>query len=89
MAVLYIKKSGLWQVNKNRLVVLNVHESYFISRHVKGKFGRGAGKKIPVPGITKRGDKLFTKVISDCSREELLLIIKGKVLDGSDVYIDG
>lgn len=68
---------------------VELDESYFGPRRVRGKRGRGAGSKIPVFGIIKRGDKVFTKVVSDCSREELLPIIKGKVLEGSDIYTDG
>lgn len=68
---------------------IELDESYFGPRRVRGKRGRGAGSKIPVFGIIKRGDKVFTKVVNNCSREELLPIIKGKVLEGSDVYTDG
>lgn len=68
---------------------IELDESYFGPRRVWGKRGRGAGSKIPVFGIIKRGDKVFTKVVSNCSREELLPIIKGKVLEGSDIYTDG
>lgn len=68
---------------------IELDESYFGPRRVRGKRGRGAGSKIPVFGIIKRGDKVFTKVVNNCSREELLPIIKGQVLEGSDVYTDG
>ena len=68
---------------------IELDESYFGPRRVRGKRGRGAGSKIPVFGIIKRGDKVFTKVVNNCSREELLPIIKGQVLEGSDIYTDG
>ncbi len=68
---------------------VELDESYFGPKRIRGKRGRGAGDKIPVFGIIKRGDKVFTRIVSNCSREELLPIIKGHVLEGSDIYIDG
>ncbi len=68
---------------------IEVDESYFGPRRVRGKRGRGASGKIPVIGLHKRGEKVFVSVIANCSRKELLPIIQGKVLTGSDVYTDG
>jgi len=41
--------------------------------------GRGAAKKTPVFGILKRGGKVYTETVPDCSRDALLGIIRGKV----------
>ncbi len=68
---------------------VEVDESYFGSRRVRGKRGRGAGGKIPVIGILKRGGKVYTRVVKNCSREEILPILKGKILEESTVYTDG
>ena len=40
---------------------IEVDESYFGGRR-KGKRGRGAGGKIPVFGLLKRGGKVYTKI---------------------------
>ena len=68
---------------------VEVDESYFRARRVRGKRGRGASKKIPVVGLLKRGGKVYTKVIKRCTKEELMPVIKGKVLSETTVYTDG
>jgi len=54
----------------------------------KGKRGHGAGGKVPVFGILKRGDKVYTKVISDTRSRTLLPIIEARVYPDSIVYTD-
>ena len=49
---------------------------------------RAAGKT-PVFGLLKRGGKVVVRIVSDCSRESLMLIIQGLVLEGSTIYSDG
>lgn len=44
---------------------------------------------MPVFGIIILGDKVFTKVVTNCSRGDPLPIIKGQVLEGSDIYTNG
>ena len=68
---------------------VEIDESYFGARRVRGKRGRGAMGKVPVFGILKRGGKVYTRIVKNCSRAELLPILKGKVLDGTTVYSDG
>jgi transposase len=68
---------------------VEVDESYFGPRRVRGKRGRGAGRKIPVIGLHKRKDRVFVSVVENASRRELLPIIQGKVLSGSNIYTDG
>ena len=64
-------------------------ESYFGARRVRGKRGRGAAGKTPVFGLLKRGGRVFVKIVENCSKEELLPVIQGKILENSVVYTDG
>ena len=64
-------------------------ESYFGARRVRGKRGRGAAGKTPVFGLLKRNGKVFVTVVPNCSREELMPIIQGKILEGSTIHTDG
>ena len=68
---------------------VEIDESYFGARRVRGKRGRGAGGKTPVIGLLKRGGKVFTAIVENCSRQELMPIIKGQVLSAATVYTDG
>ena len=63
-------------------------ESYFGARRVRGKRGRRAAGKTPVFGLLKRGGKVVVRMVSDCSRESLMPIIQGLVLEGSTIYSD-
>lgn len=64
-------------------------ESYFGARRVRGKRGRGAAGKTPVFGLLKRGEKVFVTVVPDCSKESLMPVIKGLILESSTIYTDG
>ena len=66
---------------------IEVDESYFGGRR-KGKRGRGAGGKVPVFGLLKRGGKVYTKIIPDASSATLFPIIERKVVPDSIVYSD-
>jgi transposase len=66
---------------------IELDESYFGGRK-KGKRGRGAIEKIPVFGILKRGDKVYTQIVKNCTVSELLPIIEGKVNKDSIIYTD-
>ena len=68
---------------------VKVDESYFGPRRVRGKRGREAGEKAPVIGLLKRADCVFVKVVPNCSRQELLPIIKSQVLNEATAYTDG
>lgn len=68
---------------------VEVDESFFGSRHVKGKRGRGAFGKTIVFGIFKRNGKVYTEIVPDCSKATLQAIIRGKVEPESVVYSDG
>lgn len=68
--------------------VVEVDESYFGSRHVKGKRGRGALGKTIVFGIYKRNGKVYTRIVPDVSRASLQAVIKGKVTLDSIIHSD-
>ncbi len=68
---------------------VEVDESYFGARRVRGKRGRGARGKVPVVGLLKRRGKVYTQIISNCTREQLMPILRGKILSKSTVYTDG
>ena len=68
---------------------VEIDESYFGPRRVRGKRGRGAGGKTPVIGLLKRGGKVFTEIVENCSQQALLPIIKGQGLSEATVYTDG
>ncbi len=67
---------------------VEIDESYFGPRRVKGKRGRGAAKKTPVFGILKRGGKVYTEIVPDCARDTLVKIIRGKVDLESVIHSD-
>jgi transposase-like protein len=58
---------------------VEVDESYFGARRVKGKRGRGAGSKTIVFGIYKRNGKVFTEIVEDVQKKTLQAIIRGRV----------
>ena len=68
---------------------VEIDESYFGPRRVRGKRGRGAGKKLIVFGLLKRHDKIYTKVIDSAEKKEVMPIIQSVVSSGSDIYSDG
>lgn len=68
---------------------IEVDESYFGARRVRGRRGRGAGGKTPVLGLHKRGDRVFLSVVRNCSRRELMPVLRGNILSQSDIYTDG
>ena len=68
--------------------VIELDESYFGARRVKGKRGRGAYGKTPVFGILQRGGKVYTEVVSDCAKKTLQGIIRGKVNPDSVIHSD-
>jgi len=67
---------------------IEVDESYFGPKRVKGKRGRGAGAKTPVFGILERGGKVYTEIVPDCAKRTLQRIIRGKVEPDSIIHSD-
>ena len=68
---------------------IEIDESYFGPRRVRGVRGRGAGKKIIVFGLLKRGDKVYTQIVKNASRDVLKQIIQERITGDSTVYSDG
>lgn len=64
-------------------------ESYFGAKRVRGKRGRGAAGKTPVFGLLKRNGKVHVEIVRNCSREQLIPIIQGHILEGSTIHTDG
>ena len=58
---------------------IEVDESYFGGKRIKGKRGRGAFEKTPVFGIFKRDGKVYTEVFPNCAKARLKGIIRGRV----------
>ena len=67
---------------------IEVDESYFGARRVKGKRGRGAQGKTIVFGIYKRNGKVYTEIVPNVSRKTLQAIIKGRVELNSVIHSD-
>ena len=68
---------------------IEVDESYFGARRVRGKRGRGASGKTIVFGLLKRHGKVYTEIVSDVSRKHLQAVIRGKVGLDSVIHSDG
>jgi transposase len=73
---------------------VELDESYFggprKKLHAKDrrKRGRGAENKVPVFGVLKRNGKVYTQVIKNASKQELLPIVRQLVRKKSTVYTD-
>ncbi len=68
---------------------IEVDESYFGAKRVRGKRGRGAGGKTIVFGIYKRNGSVFTEIVPNAQRKTLQNIIRGKVSLDSVIHSDG
>jgi len=58
---------------------VEVDESCFGARRVRGKKGRGAGGKTIVLGILERQGKVYTEIAPDASRKQRQAAIRGQV----------
>ncbi|HEV2706773.1 MAG TPA: IS1595 family transposase [Pyrinomonadaceae bacterium] len=68
---------------------VEVDESYFGARRVRGKRGCGASGKTVVFGIFKRNGCVYTEVVPDCRKRTLLAVIRGRVTLDAVVHSDG
>jgi transposase-like protein len=68
---------------------VEVDESYFGSRRVRGRRGRGAFGKHIVFGIYKRNGFVFTEIVPDVQRKTLQSVIRGRVSLDSVIHSDG
>lgn len=67
---------------------VEVDESYFGPRRVKGKRGRGAGSKTIVIGINKRNGKVYPEIVPDATKRTLQAILREKVARRSVIHSD-
>lgn len=74
---------------KSKIGEYEFDESYFGAKRIRGKRGRGAVGKTPVFGLLKRGEKVFVTIVPDCSKESLMPIIQGLILEQSTICTDG
>ena len=72
-----------------QLVEIEVDESYFGSRYIKGRRCRGARGKIPVFGLLKRECNVYTQIVKNCSKSVLIPIIEEFASKESVIYSDG
>jgi transposase len=67
---------------------VEVDESFFGARRIKGKRGRGAYGKTIVFGIFQRNGHVYTEIVANCSKATLQAVIRGKVALESIIYSD-
>ena len=68
---------------------VEVDESYFGPRRVRGKRGRGALGKTIVFGIFERDGRVYTEIVPDAKKRTLQAIIRGHVALEAVMYSDG
>ena len=68
---------------------VELDESYFGPRRVRGKRGRSAAGKVPVFGMLGRAGKVYTQIVKSCSAAEILPIIRQKAERNVVLYSDG
>ena len=68
---------------------VEVDESYFGAKRVKGKRGRGASGKTIVFGIFRRNGCVYTEIVPDVKKATLQRIIRGQVALDSVIHSDG
>ena len=68
---------------------VEVDESYFGARRVRGVRGRGARGKTIVFGLFRRHGRVYTEIVPDCSQATLQGIIRGRVDPQSVIHSDG
>jgi len=68
---------------------VEVDESYFGARRVRGKRGRGASGKTIVFGIFKREGGVYTEIVPDCSKATLQGVIRGRINPDTVIHSDG
>lgn len=68
---------------------IEIDESYFGAKRVRGKRGRGAGGKIIVMGLRKRNGRVYADIIPNVQKDTVMPIIRRVVKSGADIYTDG
>ena len=68
---------------------IEVDESFFGAKRIKGKRGRGSYGKTIVFGIFQRNGQVYTEIVPNCSKATLQGVIRGNVSLRSVIYSDG
>src|SRR5918993_4815765 len=68
---------------------VELDESYFGARRVRGKRGRGARGKTIVFGVYKRNGRVYTEIIPNCKKANIQAIIRGKEELSATLHTDG
>ena len=68
---------------------VEMDESYFGARRIRGLRGRGARGKTIVFGLKQRRGKVYTQVIKNCSQRAIIPLISQRVSKSSTIYTDG
>jgi transposase len=68
---------------------VELDESYFGRRRVRGKRGRGASGKTIVVGLFKRNGCVYTEIVPNAQKHPLLRVIRGHVALSSVLHSDG
>ncbi len=68
---------------------VEVDESYFGARRVRGKRGRGAYGKTIVFGLLKRDGMVYTEIVPDCTKATLQGVIRGHIAPDTVIHSDG
>ena len=68
---------------------VEMDESYFGARRLRGKRGRGARGKTIVFGLKQREGKVYTQVIKNCSQKAIIPFINDRIPRSSTLYTDG
>ena len=64
-------------------------ESYFGAKRIKVKIARRVTCKTPVFGLLKRNGEVYVEIVKNCTKEQLIPIIQGKILKGSTINTAG
>jgi transposase len=89
LKVLRIRIAEFCEVESPLNGEVEIDESYFGAKRVKGKRGRGASGKTIVFGIFNRNGKVYTEIIPDARRKILQDIIRGRVDLETVIHSDG
>ena len=68
---------------------VELDESYFGARRVRGQRGRGARGKTIVFGVYKRNGRVYTEIVPNCKKAGIQAIIRGKVELTATIHTDG
>ena len=68
---------------------VEIDESYFGARRIRGKRGRGSYGKTIVFGLKQREGKVYTQVIKNCSQKAIIPLINQKISKSAIAYTDG